>query len=591
MLHIYAFRSSGRERLRLRRRWFPALSLAALLLFVLGLTPSSASREKINARSATAIARQEDVKPEEGWRIIKSETFEDVWNAAGWAASDLSNDGYDRKWGRSTYRPHLGLRAAWPARGGVNGYDPTAQNNDYFNNMDTRMTYGPFDLSDAADAEVSFWLWRQIETCCDYLAFEVSTDGVVFRQMGSWSGSADWSQAAVPLDEFVGDASVWVAWRFYSNAVKTADGPWIDDILITEYVPQPITVEGILTYSDRNNNQVAARNVKVSLYDYDEDGEHDLFASTFTDDSGYFEFNVLNDDDDDSYNVYNHLLDVYVVWETASFSADGDRVTDLNDQVYAWQSRIEEDVPNNAGETVRLDRYLEADSDDLRAMWIFQDLSTAREYILNNTYPSHEPGPVTAKWEYGSNCYLLDLLICNSFFFADPNAVLGGPFIFVKHDHAISADYVIHEAAHHYMWNASNWWYPNYDCWSHQMFLAMNESCAWSEGWADFFPLMLTVDVPAPGGFDTYYDKDESPCDGDYGTDYWNLEAHGQGDGFAEGDIVEGRVAGALYDLFDFADDGFDSAGFGFDPIADIVFQEPAEEFFFGFLVERVGME
>ncbi|MCI0521710.1 MAG: hypothetical protein L0Z70_15805, partial [Chloroflexi bacterium] len=89
MLHMDIFRSSGWEQLRLRRRWFPALSLAALLLFVLGSTPSSASREKISARSATAIARQEDVKPEEGWRIIKSETFEDVWYAAGWAASDL----------------------------------------------------------------------------------------------------------------------------------------------------------------------------------------------------------------------------------------------------------------------------------------------------------------------------------------------------------------------------------------------------------------------------------------------------------------------------------------------------------------------
>ncbi|MCI0521109.1 MAG: hypothetical protein L0Z70_12750 [Chloroflexi bacterium] len=83
--------------------------------------------------------------------------------------------------------------------------------------------------------------------------------------------------------------------------------------------------------------------------------------------------------------------------------------------------------------------------------------------------------------------------------------------------------------------------------------------------------------------FDTCYDLSIGPCTGREDANHFDLEAHGQGDGFAEGGGVEGRVAGALYDLFDFRDDGYDSAGFGFDPIADIVFQGPAEEAFWGF--------
>jgi len=46
---------------------------------------------------------------------------------------------------------------------------------------------------------------------------------------------------------------------------------------------------------------------------------------------------------------------------------------------------------------------------------------------------------------------------------------------------------------------------------------------------------------------------------------------------------VEGRVAGALYDLFDSANEDFDSATFGFAPIVNIVFQAPHEDRFSAF--------
>lgn len=46
---------------------------------------------------------------------------------------------------------------------------------------------------------------------------------------------------------------------------------------------------------------------------------------------------------------------------------------------------------------------------------------------------------------------------------------------------------------------------------------------------------------------------------------------------------MEGRVAGALYDLFDSANEGFDSATFGFAPIANLVFRAPHEDRFSAF--------
>ena len=53
--------------------------------------------------------------------------------------------------------------------------------------------------------------------------------------------------------------------------------------------------------------------------------------------------------------------------------------------------------------------------------------------------------------------------------------------------------------------------------------------------------------------------------------------------GWNNGDEVEGRVAGALYDLFDERPDGLDQIAFGFAPIWTIVRTAPHEQNFAGF--------
>lgn len=92
-----------------------------------------------------------------------------------------------------------------------------------------------------------------------------------------------------------------------------------------------------------------------------------------------------------------------------------------------------------------------------------------------------------------------------------------------------------------------------------------SETCAWSEGWADFLPLLVNNDP--------CFEWARGPC-GAGGGAFENLEVRSRNDmppAFPWGDRVEGRIAGALYDLFDNNNEGFDSAAFGFDPIAAIV--------------------
>lgn len=158
-------------------------------------------------------------------------------------------------------------------------------------------------------------------------------------------------------------------------------------------------------------------------------------------------------------------------------------------------------------------------------------------------------------WQNGRNCFPGDIPIvhvCDSSFFWGG---LFGPFIFIPHDVRFSRDTVIHEIGHHYMYNVtqSHYWYPNDSCWGHDIWTAMEDKCAWSEGWADFFPLLVNGDH--------CYDKGVGPCTGTRDNQYFDLENQGWSDSQSRGPTVEGRVAGALYDLYDSNNEGpFDIA-------------------------------
>ncbi len=502
----------------------------------------------------------------DSWQEIKYETFEWPFPNSGWTVTDLSNDGYERKWDDDNYRRHAGSKAAWPARGGANGLDPTSTNHYYFNNMYTRMAYGPFDLSDAKKAEVKFWLWREIQNNYDYIALEVSDTGapLSYQEIARWTGNAGWEQKVFSLNDYLGVNTVYVAWRFYSNATNNNyDGPWVDDILIQKYVPTRVTANGTLMYWDRNNNHIPGAYTGVSLYDQDPGGSDDLLYTRDTNSDGFFQFpSIMNwDDDDPDPDPNNRLLDLYVVWETDknNSSVAPRRVVGFDGGIYNWPSEVHTNAENSV-ENFSYD--IPNESDKERAMWIFQDLRRAWDYVRNNT--GRNPGSVTALWEKNQNSYIG---INNSFFYGGP----GDPLIFIADDSSISSDTVVHETGHHYMWNATNWWWWHPNCWSHDFFSQEDANCAWSEGWADFLPLVVNDDQcydlgPGPCGFDNYPFKD--------------LETPTWGDNRPQGDVVEGRVAGALYDLFDSQNEGYDSADFGFDPIADIVFNGTKERFY-----------
>ena len=521
-----------------------------------------------------AVIQRTSLDETVGWQVIFNETFEGSWPSSNWRVVDLYTDFFDRKWGVDNYRPHAGSKAAWPARGGANGLDPTPKNHHYFNNLNTRMIYGPFDLENAATTEVNFWLWMEMENCCDYLALEVSRDNITFQEVNRWSGTAGWQQLGTNLDNYTGYNSVWVSWRFYSNSSIVFDGPWIDDIQLRKFMPGYVDVRGKLSYYDRDTQPGDlpdyAPYTKVSLYDADSNRDYDdLIVYAYTDLRGDFSFPAKLNYDDDDPDDQDTRLDLYIrteaIYNVSEYSQH--RVNKFDGTTYTWNGPPVLNVPS---ETVTMYPEINAESGNLGAMWIFQDLRRAWELVYTTQI---DPGSVTAIWDINEPCYNF---ICNSFFWGGP----GDKYVFIRSDNVISGDLVVHETGHNYMYNANGWWYCDDPfCWDHQMFEQINPNCAWSEGWADYFPLIVNNDP--------CFDWGIGPCGID-GTLYYDLEAINREPppDYPWGDSVEGRVAGSLYDLFDNDNEGYDSATFGFEPIADIVFDGDVDENFSLFWVD-----
>ncbi len=513
------------------------------------------------------------------WIEIMSEDFEICsMPCAGWSMVDLSNDGYERYWKDATYwdgtsyRSTSGYWAAWPARGGANGYPPSFYNL-YSDNMDTRMIYGPFDLSDAVDAEVNFNLWREIEPAFDYVSVEVSTDGSTFQPLAFWDGFVQqWEYESVSLRDFTGYSmptgysQVWVAWRFYSDYVTTYQGPWVDDISIWKNVPGQVTGLGSTYYYNRNNVRVPTRYATVHLFDHNTNGSDYELATAYTDQNGYFQFPTIRNWEYWDSGDPDHTLDLYIKIEAFYYDSGSTfhRVTYFSGDTYKWAGQINANVPDG---NLDLSYDVALGDPSKPAMWIFRDLRRAWEYAVGQT--AIDPGSATVTWQANSNCYPFQPGICNSFFYAS----IGGPFIFIGDNARSSSDTVVHEIGHDYMFNANNWWYWNSSCWGHDIFVPKEASCGWSEGYADFFALAVNGD--------RCYDKGIGPCTGVQNLDYFDLENQHWGDGQAPGDTVEGRVAGALYDLFDTTNDGpYDTVTYGFVPIWNIVRTTPTETTF-----------
>ncbi|MBA3470411.1 MAG: hypothetical protein H0T53_12295 [Herpetosiphonaceae bacterium] len=130
-----------------------------------------------------------------------------------------------------------------------------------------------------------------------------------------------------------------------------------------------------------------------------------------------------------------------------------------------------------------------------------------------------------------------------------------------------SASTVIHEYGHNVMWNVYGEWMPVSNCPSpHYIQYTSHINCAWTEGWANFFSMAVRNQnfYAWPSGATLNLE-----------TPHWTSAS------WDDGAAVEGRVAGALWDTIDTANDGFDTwnAPYGFREIWEVVYNQNDSNF------------
>jgi hypothetical protein len=183
------------------------------------------------------------------WSDVLYEDFESPFpQTNGWELFWNANSKYT--WGSVNNRAGGGDFSAWCAA--LNGPEfPELEPgvDDYANNMQAFMIYGPFDLSEAADVafEFSLWLEPAVEEgeINDILGFGRSSNGINFTfyfllgDTGGWAAATEYFDESF-LDPALGESEVWIAFIFQSNLSQTAEGAYLDDILIEMRGPMPL---------------------------------------------------------------------------------------------------------------------------------------------------------------------------------------------------------------------------------------------------------------------------------------------------------------------------------------------------------------
>ena len=180
-----------------------------------------------------------------------------------------------------------------------------------------------------------------------------------------------------------------------------------------------------------------------------------------------------------------------------------------------------------------------------RAFWAEEDIVAAWDYVWWNAGQSQSPqetsGGVTVEWKTSST---------------DGTYYTHGGNIHLAGEDPVSASVATHEYGHKIMYTVYGDWMPPTACPSpHYVKSAHNDQCAWREGWANFFALVVNNDPVFlwPSGSTLNL---ETPT---WGTSTWD-----------DGDTVEGRVAAALWDMLDTTDDGSDETLGSSDDFANI---------------------
>jgi hypothetical protein len=175
---------------------------------------------------------RKDAPPTTAWTVLVNQTFEGSFPGV-WDVFD--NDGATNGeyfWAKRNCRANGGTYSGWGVGGGADGTALSCGDN-YPNNADSWMVYGPFSLVGATAAELNFDLWLNTEFGFDEVCRLASTDGTNFDGPCTYGSSAGWITRTLNLSSYLGQSNVWIALEFYSDVSNVmTEGGYVDNIVL-----------------------------------------------------------------------------------------------------------------------------------------------------------------------------------------------------------------------------------------------------------------------------------------------------------------------------------------------------------------------
>lgn len=180
-----------------------------------------------------------------GWTTLSSEDFEGTFPKTGWTLYG------NPTWGKRGYRKYAGAFSGYAVGGGDHGVKPPGP---YPNNVNSWLVAGPFDLTQATDAQVLFHAWIDTEYRSnddhDNFCVYASIDGEEWwgdYWYGDWTGidgCKGWCNNTFDLTDvyhlgnLCGQSKVWIAFGFVSDSHSSNnEGVYLDDIDIRAKLP------------------------------------------------------------------------------------------------------------------------------------------------------------------------------------------------------------------------------------------------------------------------------------------------------------------------------------------------------------------
>src|SRR5580765_1207855 len=177
------------------------------------------------------------------WETILSENF-DVNNFpySPWREFDNNGStGGELYWDDQNCVSNSPNWSLWAADEGANHLNACSDN--YANDMDSWVVYGPFSLANSTDGSLEFHYNNVSELNFDYFKWMASVDGTNFSGFKISGNSNGWQNESldfknVPtLGNITGRSQVWIAFAFTTDSsAVSGKGAFVDDVTIKRFV-------------------------------------------------------------------------------------------------------------------------------------------------------------------------------------------------------------------------------------------------------------------------------------------------------------------------------------------------------------------